>query len=166
VTRRERLERRAERRLDWAASRERRAAAAQARADGIARFIPPGQPILVGHHSERHHRRDLERIDSAMRTTIESSDMAAHHRSAAAGIERQLDRSVFSDDANAIEVLEARIAEKEAKREKAKRVNALYRKGDAAGLAALGLSLDALRAALADALSWLKQPHPAYEDQA
>ena len=26
-------------------------------------MIPLGQPILVGHHSEKRHRRDLKRID-------------------------------------------------------------------------------------------------------
>jgi hypothetical protein len=25
-------------------------------------LIPLGQPILIGHHSEKHHRRDLKRI--------------------------------------------------------------------------------------------------------
>lgn len=29
--------------------------------------IPLGQPILVGHHSERRHRRHLERIESRVR---------------------------------------------------------------------------------------------------
>lgn len=32
----------------------------------ISSGIPMGQPILVGHHSERHHRRDLERIDAKL----------------------------------------------------------------------------------------------------
>ena len=27
---------------------------------GILSYIVPGQPILIGHHSERRHRRDLE----------------------------------------------------------------------------------------------------------
>ena len=36
--------------------------AAQAAADRISDAIPFGQPILVGHHSEGRHRRDLDRI--------------------------------------------------------------------------------------------------------
>jgi hypothetical protein len=36
-------------------------------------MIPMGQPILRGHHSERRHRRDLDRIDSRMRKSIEES---------------------------------------------------------------------------------------------
>ncbi len=32
--------------------------------------IPLGQPILVGHHSERHARKDAERIESGMRRAV------------------------------------------------------------------------------------------------
>lgn len=34
--------------------------------------IPPGQPILVGHHSERGHRAALRRADRAMSRSIEA----------------------------------------------------------------------------------------------
>jgi hypothetical protein len=114
--RRERAEARLERRRDWAESRDRKAAAGFAAADRIASGIPLGQPILVGHHSEGRHRRDIARIDSGMRAGVESSKMAAEHRSKAAGIEAQLESTIFSDDPDAIEALEARIAELEAKR--------------------------------------------------
>lgn len=42
----------------------------------IADGIPMGQPILVGHHSERRHRKDLERQDRALHKTVESHDEA------------------------------------------------------------------------------------------
>ena len=35
--------------------------------DDAVAGIPAGQPILVGHHSERRHRRALERSDTNMR---------------------------------------------------------------------------------------------------
>ena len=41
-----------------------------ARANAIASMIPMGQPIMIGHHSERRHRRDLARIDRAERTAF------------------------------------------------------------------------------------------------
>lgn len=41
-----------------------RAAAARKSEEQISRYIPFGQPILVGHHSEMHARRDAERIAS------------------------------------------------------------------------------------------------------
>jgi hypothetical protein len=44
-------------------------------------------------------------------------------------------------------------------RDRMKKVNALYRKGDAAGLAALGLNLENLQAKLKDAYSWMQQPY-------
>jgi hypothetical protein len=40
-------------------------------------MIPTGQPILVGHHSERRHRRDLERHDRNMRKAIEHGERAS-----------------------------------------------------------------------------------------
>lgn len=53
--------------------------AAHERVDAIAGMIPLGQPILVGHHSEGRHRRNLDRIDRGMRQSI-----AAHRESSAA----------------------------------------------------------------------------------
>jgi hypothetical protein len=36
-----------------------------------ASYIPMGQPILVGHHSEKRHRRDIERIHSGFGKAFE-----------------------------------------------------------------------------------------------
>lgn len=47
--------------------------------------IPPGQPILVGHHSERHHRAALDKHDRNMRAGFALTDEAARLRSAAEG---------------------------------------------------------------------------------
>lgn len=46
------------------------------RAHQIGDMIPMGQPILVGHHSEGRHRRDLERIDTNMRAGISAQQQA------------------------------------------------------------------------------------------
>ena len=55
-------------RLEGAADRARSdAERAFASSDRIADAIPLGQPILVGHHSEGHHRRDIARNGFAMR---------------------------------------------------------------------------------------------------
>lgn len=54
-------------RLDERAARTRADGQARlARVHGIMDRIPLGQPILRGHHSERRHRRDVERIESGM----------------------------------------------------------------------------------------------------
>lgn len=134
MTRRERIERRIERRREWAESRRTKAASAFRTAESMLSVIPPGQPILVGHHSERRHRRDLARIDSAMRRGCESTDMARHHDSTAANLESAIDRSIYSDDANAIEALRARIAEREAEAERIVALNKAIRRELKAGL--------------------------------
>ncbi|GAA0918970.1 DUF3560 domain-containing protein [Nonomuraea longicatena] len=53
-----------------------RAASAYDRAHQIADGIPMGQPILVGHPSERRARKDREKIDRAMQTGAQESDLA------------------------------------------------------------------------------------------
>jgi len=145
MSRRERLEARAERRREWAAKREARASerfdAARRAVDGI----PFGQPILVGHHSERRHRAALDRQDNAMRAACESSDMAKHHTSAAQDIEHQLARSIFSDDENAAEECERKAAELDESAALGVKINAAWRKH---GPHAKAPDTAALRAAL------------------
>ncbi len=46
----------------------------------IGDMIPFGQPILVGHHSEGRHRRDLERIDSNMGKSVEEQKKAEEYQ--------------------------------------------------------------------------------------
>lgn len=123
MTYRERRERRAARREEWAEGRDKKAEASFAGADRIAEGIPPGQPILVGHHSEKRHRRDLDRIDRGMRNGFEHRNMAKHHRERAAGIRDQLDRSIYRDDTDEAEKLRQRIAEREAERDRMKAIN-------------------------------------------
>jgi hypothetical protein len=127
MTRREKLERRLERRREWATARDRDANARFNNAARAVDGIPPGQPILVGHHSERHHRAALDRHDTNMRKGVEAADMASRHRSAAGGLADALDRSIFSDDEDAISRLEERIAEREAERSRLKAYNASAR---------------------------------------
>jgi hypothetical protein len=72
----DRLEARAEMLSDRAARHQTIADSADAARRQIDDHIPLGQPILVGHHSERRHRRDIERMDRLMQTTVESSQVA------------------------------------------------------------------------------------------
>ncbi len=41
-----------------------------AQVDALASVIPSGQPILVGHHSERRARRDVQRIENGMKRAV------------------------------------------------------------------------------------------------
>jgi len=45
----------------------------------LGSMIPMGQPILVGHHSEKMHRRHIEKIDNNMRKACEAKDKAAYY---------------------------------------------------------------------------------------
>ncbi|HUQ15208.1 MAG TPA: DUF3560 domain-containing protein [Gemmatimonadales bacterium] len=72
----DRLEARAGRAADQAAAHRSAGAA-------IADAIPFGQPILVGHHSERRHRRDLQRLDQHQAKAYEQTEAAITLRRAA-----------------------------------------------------------------------------------
>ena len=88
--------------------------------------IPLGQPILRGHHSERGHRRDIERSHRAMDRSV---DEAARARE----LERRASRvgtgGISADDPEALTKLEERLAQLEARREMMKRVNRQFRQG-------------------------------------
>lgn len=121
ATRRERLEARRKRREEWASSRQRHAKSLERQNEPLIRdwaFVT--QP---GHIPER--ARVIRREERAW----EDRKMAAHHEMKAAGLADQLDRSIFSDDADAVQQLEARIANLEAERDRIKQYNASCRKG-------------------------------------
>lgn len=139
TTRRERLERKLEKREEWSGKARARSEARFGTASRIADAIPFGQPILVGHHSEGRARRDQARIHSNMDKGVAESKLATHHASKADGIERMLDRSIFDDDPDAIEALEARIAEQEADNVRTKAINKAWKKGGADAVRAAGL---------------------------
>lgn len=129
MTRRERLERKLEKRRQWAESRRADASQRFDAARAATEGIPFGQPILVGHHSEKRHRAALDKQERNLRAGVESSDMAEHHESKADGLENQLETSIFSDDEDAVEQLEARIAGMEAQRDRMKAINKAIRTG-------------------------------------
>lgn len=74
----DRAEERAERFEGYSASRSADADAAQASAQTIMDGIPLGQPILVGHHSEKHARKDAERIENGLRRAVKMWDTATY----------------------------------------------------------------------------------------
>lgn len=83
---------RSERYSGYSENAQARAEASSHSAHEIGRFIPMGQPILVGHHSERRHRRDLDRIDSQMGKSIEESKRADYFSYRSANLERESKR--------------------------------------------------------------------------
>lgn len=74
----ERAEARADRFAGYAENAAGQSQAAEAGARSIQKYIPFGQPVLVGHHSQRRHERDLERIDRGLRRSVEEDRKADH----------------------------------------------------------------------------------------
>lgn len=102
--RRERLLARAEK-LDRISAARFKAASAEVAG------IPFGQPILVGHHSERRHRAALAKHDSHMRKAIEAEKAAARARGAAESVGSA---GISSDDPDAPDKLREKLAKLEA----------------------------------------------------
>ena len=129
---RDRLEHRADQRETWADSRAEKRDEAWKAADLREEVsgIPFGQPILVGHHSERRHRKILARAERKGFEGLEHARMAEKHGTAAATIRRNLDQSIYDDDPDAAEALTAKIEALEAEREHIKDLNKRIRKGE------------------------------------
>jgi hypothetical protein len=70
---------RAERYTELADKAKERSTAAYERSSTLSGMIPFGQPVLVGHHSEGRHRRDIERIHAAMDRSVEESKKAEYY---------------------------------------------------------------------------------------
>lgn len=115
--RRERLETAA----DKAANR---AEQAWSRSRKATEGIPLGQPILVGHHSEKRHRRDVDRSARAADKALEEQRTAAELRSRAFSTGGG---GVSADDPEAIQKLRDKLATMEAKRERIKAHNKKHR---------------------------------------
>lgn len=70
---------------DYSAKRHADANAARKGVERITSGIPLGQPILVGHHSERHARKDAERIENGMRKAVKMWETSQYWKDRAAG---------------------------------------------------------------------------------
>jgi len=81
----DRAEDRAERFSEYEDHRAEDAQRARAAVSAIADHIPLGQPILVGHHSERHARKHAAQIENGMRRTIKMLETAQYWKHRAAG---------------------------------------------------------------------------------
>lgn len=107
----ERQEQKKERYQERVKQAEQRSQEHYDRHNKISSAIPMGQPILVGHHSEKRHRKDLERIDNEMRKSIQEDEKADYYRNKIDNIDNG--KAISSDDPQAIEKLQARIEELE-----------------------------------------------------
>lgn len=116
---------RIERYRERAEKAQRLSEVAYQRARSMLDMIPMGQPILVGHHSEKRHRAHLARIDTSMRRSSSLQNKSDYWRRRAAAAESN--RSVSSDDPEAIDKLQTKVADLKQQREKAKAANKIVR---------------------------------------
>lgn len=82
---------RAERFEEHAENRARDAIQAEKAVERISDGIPLGQPILVGHHSERHARRDAKRIQDSMNRAVANWKTSEYWEQRAAAAKRHAD---------------------------------------------------------------------------
>lgn len=90
----ERAAAKAERLDALAETRRREASRYTAAADSIAERFYGGQPILIGHHSERRARRDQARMHDAMRKACDAREAVNYWLSRASGVERHANYKV------------------------------------------------------------------------
>lgn len=83
--------------------------------------IPFGQPILIGHHSEKKHRGTIKRSQAQLEKGIELSKKAEELKSRAASAE--INPPISSDDPDALETLKEKVAKLEELQERMKAVN-------------------------------------------
>jgi len=81
----DRAEERAERFDGYSDNRAKDAAAAREAVDGIAQRFELGQPILIGHHSEKKARKDAEKIENGMRRAVKMWETSQYWQDRAAG---------------------------------------------------------------------------------
>ncbi len=113
-------------RLESRADRLRSAGNARVRrGDDALRAIPFGQPILIGHHSERRDRNYRARATNSIRKGIETIRQAeeVERRAAAVGT-----GGISSDDPDAVAKLRAQLADLEARQARMTAANKLVRK--------------------------------------
>lgn len=131
-------ERRIERLQNSAAKAQGEASAASKRATKLASAIPFGQPILVGHHSEKRHRSHIRKIENAMDQSVALSKKADYYADRAHAA--QNNDAISSDDPDAVEKLEAKLAAMERVQTTMREANKAIKKGDDARLLELGLN--------------------------
>lgn len=131
-------EARIERYEDRAASAQDKGEALVNGARKMASVIPFGQPILVGHHSERGDRNYRGRIDNKFRAGFSELEKAKYYERRAASAASNT--AIFSDDPAACDKIAEKIAKLEKRQELMRTANKLFRKSDREGLAELGFS--------------------------
>lgn len=124
--------------------------------------IPPGQPILVGHHSEKAHRDLLDRADRKMGQAVAASEKADYYEQKARAAENNT--AISSDDPEALTKLEKKLESLQIAQTRMKQINAYYCKhGTCQGFHGLTAEqAEKLDQRVENGYSWEKSPYPPY----
>lgn len=124
--------------------------------------IPPGQPLLIGHHSYQADKRYRERIGRKFEQSIAAGEKADYYEQKAQAAENN--HAISSDDPEALTKLTEKLERLQSAQARMKRINAYYRKnGTCKGFPDLPDDRAAeLDQQVEDGYSWEKSPYPAY----
>ncbi|MBB6108666.1 protein of unknown function [Mucilaginibacter lappiensis] len=140
------FEQRRERRINNAKNRaiknEQEAECLYQTAKKQASFIPMGQPILIGHHSEKRDRNFRERIHNTFGKSFEKSEKAEYYAEKAESIENNT--AIFSDDPNALAKLTKQLTDLKEIQEFMKAANKCIKKQDKEAFLKLNYGIEKL----------------------
>jgi len=120
-------EARYQRLINAAERAQREGEASQNQARAMADVIPFGQPILVGHHSEKRDRNYRASIHNKFRKGFELAKKAEEYKSRAANMEAN--DAIYSEDPQAVGKLESKLETLLKEQAEMKRINSALRKG-------------------------------------
>ena len=88
--------------------------------------IPPGQPMLPDHYSYKSDKRYRDRSDTKMRQSVSADEKADYYERKARAAANN--RAISSDDPDAAQKLQEKLAALEKSQARMKTINAYYRK--------------------------------------
>lgn len=119
-TRQERIEEKEARLRERASRKSKEATQLLNEATNMMKSVPMGQPILIGHHSEKAHRRLIERSGNKMDKFCEAHQYSKELESKADSMKYS---PILSTDSDAVELLKEKLNRAEETRDKIKEQN-------------------------------------------
>lgn len=138
----ERKAKRIETALNRAAKNEAESNQLYKTAQYMAGMIPLGQPILVGHHSEKRDRNFRNKIHNTFGKAYEKSNKAEYYEDKAEAI--AYNTAIFSDDPEALQKLKFKLKGLQELHEFMKAANKCIKKQDKTGFLALPFATEQL----------------------
>lgn len=130
------------------------------RSSEMAKAIPFGQPILVGHHSEKRDRNYRNRIHNLMGQSVQADKKKTYYEQKAEAIESNT--AIFSDDPKALEKLQSKLVQLQDLQDFMKAANKCIRKKDKEGFLKLPNATPALWEQLSTPNQWKQIGFPHY----